>query len=391
VDVKKKAACGSEYIANRAPVRFIAPDNGPCRLPRDEVSPYPLEMLPCRSVPLCSCALRRVAGVWLTAAIGWTGYGVASAEPRATTLGVTIVDRVDMTVVPAHLRTQHPVLVRHLGLAVRRALGQVGRFRIQRLPGAAADDVDFEVRIDLNQVQKVYTNELLYYTERELLDEVDLGPQGGGSQYEVVSLPSVNVEFDVRLVAPRDVVLWSASLDSTVVVPHDESIFIYNTWKYPGATDPGLTRQFLADILRLQDANRWVERVLSVSDRWIISRPGDDLRTAQDIIGRLAASFAVDVDDHVPLEGRVLDQQTSAEGEVLVKLDVGGYHGLALRHRLELWRPPPAQKKVGQVEIVRLDSTTAVARIRKLDRDLKKTGESLQQYRVISPKRASRR
>jgi hypothetical protein len=60
--------------------------------------------------------------------------------------------------------------------------------------------------------------------------------------------------------------------------------------------------------------------------------------------------------------------------------------------RLDVWRPQPSQQKVGQVEVVELDSTTAIARLRKIEKKLKKRGEGLQkQDRVISHKRPSRK
>lgn len=328
-------------------------------------------------------------------------FDTAAAQPRIYTIGVVVTDRVDSAVLPAHMRSHHPVLVRHLDRDVRGAVAAVGRFRTRRLPplpdgesysDQAAQSVDFVLRVALIKAHKVYTNEILYNTRGEFSEAADLGPRDGGSPYEVVSLPSLTAEIEVRLVdSRRDAILWSASRESTIVVSHDKRLFIYNAWKYPGSSDPSIVRAFLVDILRLQQANRWVDRALGVSDRWFISHPGDDLKAIRSLLSGLAASFGTDLEDNVPLEGRIQAVVPGRESEVEILLNIGARHGVVPRLRLDVWPPRPAQRKVGQIEVVSVDSTTAVARWRKLDKKLKNSAEDLQGYRVISRKRTSRR
>lgn len=349
----------------------------------------------CRVRALGKAAVMALAGVGSLTAFTST----ASAQPQIYTVGVVVTDRVDAAVLPAHMRSQHPVLVRHLDRDVRSAIAAVGRFRTRRLPplpegehsDPAAQSVDFIVRVALNKAHKVYTNEILHNTRGGLSDDA-VRERAGGSPREVVSLPSLTAEVEVRLVDPhRDHILWSATRENTVVVPHDKRLFIYNAWKYPGSSDPGVVGAFLADILRLQQTSRWVDRALGVSDRWFISRPGDDLRAIRDLLRELALSFGTDIDDNLPLEGRIQAMVTGAESEGEILLNIGEQHGLVPRLRLDLWPPRHAQRKVGQIEVVSVDSTTAVARLRKLDRKLKNSGEDLHGYRVISRKRTSRR
>ena len=105
-----------------------------------------------------------------------------------------------------------------------------------------------------------------------------------------------------------------------------------------------------------------------------------------------AVDMAADIDANLPLEGRIAAILPQQKGKSRVQLNIGAQHGLASRMRLEVWRPEPSQQKVGQLEVVATDSTTAIAKLRKLDKKLKKSGEGLQlQYRVISAKRRSRR
>ena len=139
-------------------------------------------------------------------------------------------------------------------------------------------------------------------------------------------------------------------------------------------------------------ANPSVERALNVSERWFVSTPSSDLAVAKGLLKGLAADLAADIDANIPLEGRIAAILPEQKGKSHVQLNIGAQHGLASRMRLDVWRPEPSQQKVGQLEVVEIDSTTAVARLRKLDKKLRKRGEGLQlQDRVISSKRPSRR
>ena len=58
--------------------------------------------------------------------------------------------------------------------------------------------------------------------------------------------------------------------------------------------------------------------------------------------------------------------------------------------RLDVWRPAPSEEKVGQVQILRVDSTSALARVRKVARSVRRAGESVAAGdRVVSRKRTS--
>lgn len=265
--------------------------------------------------------------------VGLACHDPVSASPREYSIGVFVLDRVDTAGLPAHLRSQHPLLVRHLEIGVRRALQSISRLQIKHLPPvpvgesyalSAAQAVDFVVTLELEKAHKVFANETRYPTRAELQDEANLGPRDGGTSYEVVSRPAVNAQFEVSLIDPsRDRSIWSALRDSTALVPHSEQLYIYNAWKYPGASSTALVRTFLADLLRLQEANRWVERALNVSDRWYLSQPGQDLRAAKELMLGLAGSFVVELERHLPLEGRIQSVLPTTGDDTLFLLDLG--------------------------------------------------------------------
>ena len=323
----------------------------------------------------------------------------ANAQPHIYTIGLVFTDLVDQEVLPVHLAEQHPRLMREIEQAIRDIFAGLGRFRAVRLQsiGEAHDPVyqeresiDYIAHFILNKAYKTYHNKVIHYEDLGLFDD---GRPSEDRSYEVISLPAIVGQLEVKLVdLHRDKIFWSDLRDSSAVIPYDEQLFLYNTWKYPGASHPGLTRAFLADLLRLQMADSATERALNVAERWFVSKPSSDLAVARGLLQGLANNLAPDLDANLPLEGRIETLLPEQKGKPHVRLNIGARHGLTKRMRFDVWRPRPSQQKVGQIEVTDVDSTTAIARLRKLDKKLKKRGDGLQvQDRVISPKRPSRR
>ena len=334
--------------------------------------------------------------------IGWAtilfGNQPANAQPHIYTVGLVFTDLVDQEALPVHLADQHPLLMREIERTLRDIFADMGRFRAVRLRsiGGASDpnqgeaSVDYIAHFILNKAYKTYHNKVIHYENLGLFDD---GRPSEDRSYEVISLPAIVGQLEVKLADPRrDRIFWSDLRDSSAVIPYDKQLYLYNSWKYPGASHPSLTRAFLADLLRLQMANPSTERALNVAERWFISKPSSDLAVAQGVLKGLAGNLAPDLDANLPLEGRIAALLPARKGKPHVRLNIGARHGLLKRMRFDVWRPRPSQQKVGQIEVVEMDSTTAIARLRKLDKELKKRGDGLQiQDRVISPKRPLRR
>ena len=318
----------------------------------------------------------------------------ANAQPHIYTIGLVFTDLVDQEILPVHLAEQHPRLVREIERAIRDIFADLGRFRAVRLQsireGRGQESIDYIAHFILNKAHKTYHNQVIHHYENfGLLD--DRGPSEDQT-YTVISLPSIVGQLEVKLEDPhRDKIFWSDLRDSSAVIPYDQQLFLYNSWKYPGASHPGLTQAFLAEILRLQMADPATERALNVAERWFVSKPSSDLAVARGVLKGLADNLAPDLDANLPLEGCIAALLPERKGKPHVQLNIGARHGLTKRMRFDVWRPRPSQQKVGQIEVVDVDSTTAIARLRKLDKKLKKRGDGLQvQDRVISPKRPSR-
>ena len=324
----------------------------------------------------------------------------ANAQPHIYTIGLVFTDLADQEVLPVHLAEQHPRLMREIERAISDLFDDLGRFRAVRLSSIIdahdpvyqeGESIDFIAHFILNKAYKTYHNQVINYYENSGLFD-DGGPSADRS-YEVISLPAFVGQLEVKLMDPhRDKIFWSDLRDSSAVIPYDKQLYLYNTWKYPGASHPGLTRAFLADLLRLQMADSATERALNVAERWFVSKPSSDLAVARGLLHGLANNLAPDLDANLPLEGRIAALLPERKGKPHVRLNIGTQHGLTKRMRFDVWRPRPSQQKVGQIEVIAVDSTTAIARLRKLDKKLKKRGDGLQlQDRVISPKRPLRR
>ena len=324
----------------------------------------------------------------------------ANAQPHIYTVGLVFTDLAEQEVLPVHLAEQHPRLMREIERAISDLFADLGRFHAVRLSsiGDAHDSVyqegesiDYIAHFILNKAYKTYHNQVINYYENSGLFD-DGGPSEDRS-YEVISLPAFVGQLEVKLVdLHRDKIFWSDLRDSSAVIPYDKQLYLYNTWKYPGASHPGLVRAFLADLLRLQMADSATERALNVAERWFVSKPSSDLAVARGLLHGLANNLAPDLDANLPLEGRIAALLPERKGKPHVRLNIGTQHGLTKRMRFDVWRPRPSQQKVGQIEVIDVDSTTAIARLRKLDKKLKKRGDGLQlQDRVISPKRPLRR
>lgn len=339
---------------------------------------------------------RRIAGALL--AILLMGiWKSAPAQPRTYKLGLVITDGVAVSGLPAHLQARHPQLVADLRTEFRELLTGLGRFQVLDSNVASSgtspahrdsENIDLAVQVSLSRTEKTFRNQIVYSFESLGLPPL-YGAQEGGLGYEIVSLPAIDGRLEIRLVDPHNnKVLWSAQRDSTAIVPYDSQVFILNTRKYPGLTPPRLLQEHLVDLMRLRQDNSAVDRLLDVADRWFVSKPAADVKVSHALLDGMVKSIAEDLDSNLPLEGQIAKVLSSKEGELRVQLDIGAQHGLVPNLRLDVWRPLPATQKVGELEVVTVDSTTATARLRKLDKKIRKQGEGLQpQDRVISPKR----
>lgn len=331
--------------------------------------------------------------------LSWGCLDFAFSQPRTQSIGVVITDKVNLHALPLHLRDRHAQSLNELRRRVMSLLDDLGRFETaewsavangRRYVYSGPGSVAFVAHLTIHKLGKIYRNETQYYPNYPASASSQVG---NSPPYEIISRPAITGRLKIELVElKKNKAFWSALHDSTAIVPHDPLAYIYNPRKHPGFTHPSMIRAHLADIMRLQTLNRSAERGMAMSDRWYISAPGDDIATARTLLADLVAWLPADLDSNLPLEGRIAALVPEKKGKRQVLLNIGARHGLSPRLRLDVWRPLPSAQKVGQIEIVKVDSTTAIARVRKIEKKLRKRGEGPNAGdRVISRKRPSTR
>ena len=325
----------------------------------------------------------------------WSFHDFIQAQPRIRTVGIAITDQVERRRLPPHLNELHGKALRNLYDGVQGQLNAMGRFETvawnavgerRKYEYIGPGKVDFIVHVTIYELEKIYRNETLYYNPRYTVEF----KQDGEKSYEIISRPAIASRLKLALIdQKKGKVIWSAMRDSTVIVPHDPYTYLYNPSKYPGLTHPALVRDHLSNIIRLQSINTSAERSMVLSDRWFVSSPQMDIEASQELLTALLAAFRADLDGNLPLEGRIESiLPPDKKGRTQVLLNIGALDGLFPRLRLEVWRPEPSDQKVGQVEIVKADSSSAVAMVRKIEKKLRKRGEGPNPGdRVISRKR----
>ena len=311
----------------------------------------------------------------------WWQPETVGAEPRVYRIGIVTVDAVAQESLPPHLIDVHAESMIVLRQLVEDLFRDLGRFETapwmairdgRRYEYAGPGEVDFVAHFTLRSFGKIYRNESVPRYGNFSSDAA--GP--ASSPYEIYSRPIISGRLEVEMVdLSRNRIFWSSLRDTTAIVPHDPNIFLYNPGRYPDRNHPALISAHLANIIRLQAFNHSLQGAMAGSDRWFVSLPGDDIVTAQGLLRGLVLSLRTELDHNLPLEARIAQLLPDDDGERHVVLDVGAQHGLRPRMKLDLLRPLPSEQKVGQVQIVAVDSSTAMARISKVDRKLRRQGE----------------
>jgi hypothetical protein len=239
-------------------------------------------------------------------------------------------------------------------------------------------DAEYALHFILRHIDKLFRNRTIYQSGYDV-DRNQVGYEGAESQSrEIVALPALSSAMEVRLIdLNRNKVIWSTLQDSTVLVAHDNH-FVYNAEKYPGFTHPEIIRDYIAPILRQRQRRPAALRMLAAADRWFLSKPTDDIAAAEALLEGMVNDLMPAVDAQLPLYGTIISLAGADEKKrPLFRLDIGSQQGLVKKLRLDVFRDSMAAKKIGQVEVVSVDSSSSIARLHKLERSVRKRGESL--------------
>ena len=334
----------------------------------------------------------------LVTALGFL-FAPAGAQPQMRPLGLACSQEVDPESLPRYMAAALPKTSADMQEQFRRMLSGLGRFSVRELAphfadgrytGPEADTLGLLLHVELRKLNKIFRNRMLEFVGGRAAQTAP-ALAGEPQNYEVSALPVIIGQLQVRLLdTRRGKTLWSGRSDTTLVIPRHT--FIYNPRKYPGWTPPELLQGHLAGIVRLQDRFPAIGSMLHAADRWYVSDPAADLDTAARALELMVQAFYTRLDGNLPLEGRISRVLPPQDGKHYAELNIGAHHGLTAKLRLDVRRPGPEGEKVGQVEVVQVDSLSSVIRLRKLERGIRRLGQGLQEGdRAISAKRDSPR
>jgi hypothetical protein len=328
------------------------------------------------------------------------------AEPRVLAIGLAVSSSAQTA---APLRPPVPLqdpyhALEHGQEALRDLFVLLGRFRTvpqqARMAGRrsvydGAQSVEYVAHLIVHRFGKIYRNRILGRGR----SGPDTQPLIGGSTEETLSEPAIFGRCELRLVRAEDQdVIWSGMRDTTLLIPCDRRVAIFNPEIYPGRTHPVLLREHLSGMVRLQHADASVGNMLRSADIWLVSGPDDDAATARKLMRVLIAAFAADADGHLPLTGSVSGLLPVDGNKQMMTLDLGARHGLAVGMRLDVQRPESGHDsapssstlplhRIGQIQITSVDSTRSRARVRKLTRRLRRQGGGVERGDIVVSRR----
>jgi hypothetical protein len=92
----------------------------------------------------------------------------------------------------------------------------------------------------------------------------------------------------------------------------------------------------------------------------------------------MVADLIPEIDANLPLSGSIVSQAGLDEKlRPMFQLDLGIDVGIRNKMRLEVFRSGKSGSKIGQIEIVSVDSASSIGRVRKLERSVRKRGGTI--------------
>lgn len=268
------------------------------------------------------------------------------------------------------------VLHRELKEIKRVALTHQSRDRVVDMPWRRTrgkDGATFTLRLQLRRFSKIFRNRGLYQA-RDQLSPTAQEP----IMREMIALPVLSGAIEAHLINDqREKTIWSTLHDSSTMLAHNGR-FIYNLEKYPGYTPPDLIRDYAVPILRHRSKRPSALRMLSAADRWYISNADKDLVSAYAMLRQMVADLIPEIDANLPLSGSIVSQVgLDHKRRPMFQLDLGMDVGIREKMKLEVFRPGKSGAKIGQIEIVSVDSSFSVGRVRKLERSVRRRGATI--------------
>ena len=236
-------------------------------------------------------------------------------------------------------------------------------------------DIDYLLHLVLRRADKLFRNRTIYFSNPN--SAISLGVEDTQAG-ETIALPVFSAAIEVRLIDPlKKRVIWSTLQDSSVSLPHSNN-YVLNVDKYPGYTPSEVIREHVAPILSQRFRSPSSLRMLQAADRWYISDAEGDGAVGGRLLAEIVRNILPQVDAQLPLFGTIASELApDGKNRPRYIIDVGANQGIVVNLKLDVFRKQLRDKKVGELKIVSVEPSTAVARLHKLDRSIRKSGGSI--------------
>ena len=237
------------------------------------------------------------------------------------------------------------------------------------------NDIDYLLHLVLRRADKLFRNRTIYFSNPN--SAISLGVEDTQAG-ETLALPIFSAAIEVRLIDPvKRRVIWSTLQDSSVLLPHSNN-YVLNVDKYPGYTPSEVIRKYVAPILMQRFRSPSSLRMLQAADRWYISDAEGDGAAGGRLLTEIVRNILPQVDAQLPLFGTIVSELApDGKNRPQYTLNVGANQGIVVDLKLDVFRKRLRDTKVGELKIVSVEPSTAVARLHKLDRSIRRSGGSI--------------
>ena len=234
------------------------------------------------------------------------------------------------------------------------------------------NDIDYLLHLVLRRADKLFRNRTIYFSNPNRAISLGVEDTQPG---ETLALPVFSAAIEVRLIDPkRRRILWSTLQDSTVSLPHSNN-YVYNVDKYPGYTPSEVIRDYVAPILMQRFRSPSSLRMLQAADRWYISDEKVDAAAGGRLLAEIIRNILPQIDAQLPLVGNIVSELApDGKSRPQYTINVGANQGIVIDLKLDVFSKRFRDTKVGELKVVSVEESTAVARLHKLDRSMQKSG-----------------
>ena len=129
--------------------------------------------------------------------------------------------------------------------------------------------------------------------------------------------------------------------------------------------------------------------MLQAADRWYVSDEKVDAAAGGRLLAEIIRNILPRIDAQLPLVGNIVSELApDGKSRPQYTINVGANQGIVIDLKLDVFSKRFRDTKVGELKVVSVEESTAVARLHKIDRSMQKSGGKVSVgYEVLSEKR----